>query len=72
MPLPYRQRHVPFARSMRLPELRARLEGLPKDQPVIAYCRGPFCLMSADAVRLLRAQGYDAVQMRDGVVEWSA
>jgi rhodanese-related sulfurtransferase len=64
--------HVPFARSIPLPELKARLDELPKDKPVIAYCRGPFCLMSADAVRLLRGQGYNAVQMRDGVVEWSA
>ena len=64
--------HVPFARSMPLAELKTRLEELPKDRQVIAYCRGPFCLMSADAVRLLRAQGFDAVQLRDGVAEWSA
>ncbi len=64
--------HVPFARSIPLPELKSRLEELPKDKQVIAYCRGPFCLMSADAVKLLRAQGFDAVQLRDGVAEWSA
>ncbi len=64
--------HLPFARSIPLPELKSRLQELPKDKQVIAYCRGPFCLMSADAVKLLRAQGFDAVQLRDGVAEWSA
>jgi rhodanese-related sulfurtransferase/DNA-binding CsgD family transcriptional regulator len=64
--------HVPFARSMPLAELRNRLAELPKDRPVIAYCRGPFCLMSSDAVRLLRDQGIDALQMREGVVEWNS
>jgi rhodanese-related sulfurtransferase/DNA-binding CsgD family transcriptional regulator len=64
--------HLPFARSMPLAELQHRLAELPKDRPVIAYCRGPFCLMSTDAVRLLRAQGIDALQMRDGVVEWNS
>jgi rhodanese-related sulfurtransferase len=62
--------HLPFARSMPLSELKNRLAELPKDRPVIAYCRGPFCLMSTDAVRLLREQGIEALQLREGVVEW--
>lgn len=66
----YRAGHLPFARSMPLSELKSRLAELPKDRPVIAYCRGPFCLMSTDAVTLLREQGIDALQMREGVVEW--
>ena len=66
----YDQLHLPFARSMPLPELRSRLAELPKDKPVIAYCRGPYCLMSADAVRLLQEQGYQALQLRQGVAEW--
>lgn len=66
----YAAGHLPFARSMPLAELKSRLAELPRDRPVIAYCRGPFCLMSADAVRLLRDQGVDASQMREGVVEW--
>lgn len=61
----FTQAHLPCARSMPLPEL-------PKDKPVVAYCRGPFCLMSSDAVRLLREHGYDAHKLRDGVAEWSA
>lgn len=68
----YDAAHLPFARSMPLAELKTRIAELPKDKPVIAYCRGPFCLMSADAVQLLRAQGVDASQLREGVAEWEA
>lgn len=64
--------HLPFARSMPLAELRHRVAELPLDKPVIAYCRGPFCLMSSDAVSLLRNHGVDAQQLREGVAEWSA
>lgn len=67
----YQAGHLPFARSMPLPELTARLAELPKDKPVVAYCRGPFCLMSADAVQLLRRQGIEALVLRDGVAEWN-
>ena len=67
----YETAHLPFARSMPLSELKTRLTELPKDRPVVAYCRGPFCLMSTDAVRLLRAQGIEAMQLREGVVEWN-
>ena len=68
----FAQRHLPFARSMPLAELRARLAELPKDKPVVAYCRGPYCLMSADAVKLLNEEGYVALQLREGVNEWAA
>lgn len=63
--------HLPFARSIPLAELKTRLAELPKGKPVIAYCRGPFCLMSTDAVNLLRSHGFQAVQLRDGVAEWN-
>lgn len=62
--------HLPFALSMPLAELKERLAQLPKDRVIVAYCRGPFCLMSADAVKLLRAEGFEALQLRDGVAEW--
>lgn len=68
----YEVDHLPFARSMPLAELKTRLAELPKDKPVIAYCRGPFCLMSADAVQLLRSNGIEAVQLREGIAEWKA
>ena len=63
--------HLPFARSIPLAELKERLTELPNDRPVVAYCRGPFCFMSSDAVSLLRAQGIQAVQLRDGIAEWN-
>lgn len=62
--------HLPYAISMPLTELKQRLAQLPKDKAIVAYCRGPFCLMSADAVKLLRAEGFVALQLRDGVAEW--
>lgn len=62
--------HLPFALSMPLEELEDRLTHLPKDRVIVAYCRGPFCFMSADAVKLLRAKGFEALQLRDGVAEW--
>ena len=67
----FAQQHLPFARSMPLAELRTRLADLPKDKPVVAYCRGPYCLMSADAVALLKDQGFTALQLREGVNEWA-
>ena len=62
--------HLPFARSIPLEELRQRLSELPKDRSIVAYCRGPYCLMAKDAVELLRQEGYTALHLRDGVAEW--
>ncbi|KUE87181.1 ArsR family transcriptional regulator [Cupriavidus necator] len=64
--------HLPHARSLPLDELRKRLAELPKDMPVVAYCRGPFCLMAKDAVEFLRKKGYRAFHLTDGVAEWRA
>lgn len=69
-PNEYETAHLPYARSMPLAELKARLAELPKDKLIVAYCRGPFCFMSADAATLLRSQGFEALQLRDGVAEW--
>lgn len=52
--------HVSGAISLPLAELESRLSELPRDKPIVAYCRGPFCTLSADAARRLRALGYDA------------
>ena len=62
--------HLPFARSVPLGELKKRLNRLPKDKPVVAYCRGPFCMMAHDAVALLLKHGYRAQQLEDGVAEF--
>ena len=64
--------HLPYARSVPLPELAQRLAELPKNVEIVAYCRGPFCLMSDEAVKLLRAHGYRARKTLDGVSEWQA
>lgn len=64
--------HLPFARSMPLGELEKRLADLPAGKEIVAYCRGPFCLMSDEAVRLLRQRGYSAHKISDGVTEWRA
>lgn len=64
--------HLPHARSLPLSELALRLAELPLGLDIVAYCRGPFCLMADEAVRLLRAQGYRARKTADGVSEWQA
>jgi DNA-binding transcriptional ArsR family regulator len=64
--------HLPRALSVPLPELRRRLRELPRDRPLVAYCRGPFCIMAAEAVALLRRSGRPATALPLGVVEWRA
>lgn len=68
----YTAGHLPFARSLPLAELERRLADLPVGKEIVAYCRGPFCLMSDEAVKLLRLRGYTAHKISDGVTEWSA
>jgi rhodanese-related sulfurtransferase/predicted transcriptional regulator len=67
----YLNAHLPFARSIPLEELRQRLSELPKDRSIVAYCRGPYCLMAVDAVELLKNEGYTAIHLREGVAEWA-
>lgn len=64
--------HLPFARSMPVSELEKRLSELPTDKDIVAYCRGPFCLMSDEAVSLLSERGYRVRKILDGVSEWQA
>lgn len=64
--------HLPHARSLPVDELKKRLAELPRHVPVVAYCRGPFCVMAKEAVALLRGQGYRAFHLTDGVAEWRA
>jgi rhodanese-related sulfurtransferase len=68
----YRAGHLPHARSIPLSELPGRLDELPTDRDIIAYCRGPFCMMSTEAVGLLRAAGRQAHKIADGTPEWQA
>lgn len=64
--------HLPFARSMPLDEIRQRIKELPADKDIVAYCRGPFCMMSAEAVALLKQHGLRAYKIADGIPEWQA
>jgi len=68
----YESGHLPYARSLPLAELKKRLAELPKDRQIVAYCRGPFCMMAVEAVALLRREGFRAVRLGDGVAEWMA
>jgi rhodanese-related sulfurtransferase/DNA-binding transcriptional ArsR family regulator len=64
--------HIPGALSIPLAELKKRLRDLPKDRDVVAYCRGPYCVMALDAVEILRRKGFRAHRLEQGVVEWQA
>jgi rhodanese-related sulfurtransferase/DNA-binding transcriptional ArsR family regulator len=68
----YRAGHIPRAISIPVDELKARLKELPKGREVVAYCRGPYCVMAVEAVELLRAKGFKAQRMEQGVADWSA
>ena len=62
--------HLPGAVNIPVHELEKRLGELPKRREVVAYCRGPYCLMSYDAVHLLRKRGLKARRLRNGLPEW--
>jgi rhodanese-related sulfurtransferase/DNA-binding transcriptional ArsR family regulator len=68
----YRAGHVRGALSVPVDSLEAALQVLPKDKEIIAYCRGPYCVFSDEAVRVLRAQGYRASRLTEGFPEWRA
>jgi rhodanese-related sulfurtransferase len=64
--------HLPGAVNIPIHELAKRLKELPRRKEIIAYCRGPYCLMSYDAVSLLRKQGRKARRLQSGLPEWRA
>jgi len=66
----YRSGHLPGAISVPLEHLQSRLENLPKDQEVVAYCRGPYCVLAVEAVNILREEGFQAVRLEEGVPDW--
>lgn len=68
----YQVAHLPHARSIPLPELERRLAELPRDHDIVAYCRGPFCLLSDEALKLLAGKGFRVRKLLDGVAEWQA
>jgi rhodanese-related sulfurtransferase/DNA-binding transcriptional ArsR family regulator len=66
----YAAGHIPGAVSIPLNELADRLAELPADQEIVAYCRGAYCVLSHDAVRLLTERGLTARRLTDGMLEW--
>lgn len=62
--------HIPGALSIPVGELERRVSELPAEKEIVAYCRGPYCVMSLQAVELLRARGYRARRLDEGVPDW--
>lgn len=68
----YEAGHIPGAVSIPLDQLAHRIKEIPSQADVVAYCRGPYCLLSVDAVIMLRERGYQAHRLVDGFPEWRA
>jgi len=68
----YAAGHVPKAVNIPLRELKRRLRQIPKNREVIAYCRGPYCVLAFEAVAILRQRGFKVRRLEDGYPEWSA
>ena len=66
----YRAAHIAGAVSLPLKNLEKRLRTLPERGDIVAYCRGPYCVLAPEAVKVLRARGFRAFAMSDGVAEW--
>ena len=62
--------HLPQALNIPLSQLERRLAELPPEREIVAYCRGPWCVLSFEAVALLRQRGYRARRLEDGFPEW--
>jgi rhodanese-related sulfurtransferase/predicted transcriptional regulator len=68
----YRAGHIPGAVSVPVEKLEAYLEKIPKNREVVAYCRGPYCVFSDEAVALLSSRGYRAKRLAEGLPDWRA
>lgn len=71
-PEEFKAGHIPGAVSIPLAELRRRLKDLPRGREIVAYCRGPYCVLAVKAVELLREEGFRAVRLEDGVADLRA
>jgi len=66
----YLTAHLPHALAIPLEELEERLVKLPRNKEIVAYCRGPYCVLAKEAVELLRARGFRATRLEDSVQDW--
>ena len=64
--------HLPHALNIPLRELKRRLRDLPRNREIVAYCRGPYCILAFEAVALLRKRGFKVRRLEDGFPEWKA
>ncbi len=71
-PEEYEAAHIRGAVSIPLPQLAKRLSELPRRREVVAYCRGPYCVLAVEAVKLLRGKGFKAVRLEEGILDWAA
>jgi rhodanese-related sulfurtransferase/DNA-binding transcriptional ArsR family regulator len=68
----YRAGHIPGAVSVPLKELKSQLSKLPRGREIVAYCRGPYCVLAKEAVSFLKAKGFNARRMESGIPDWRA
>jgi rhodanese-related sulfurtransferase/DNA-binding transcriptional ArsR family regulator len=68
----YADGHIPGARNIPLAELKNSMKGLPEECEIVAYCRGPYCFLSDDAVAALRQSGRKALRLSHGFPDWKA
>lgn len=66
----YEAAHLPGAISIPLEEVKHRLDELPADKTIVAYCRGPYCVYADEALALLAEQGWSVARLEEGVLEW--
>jgi rhodanese-related sulfurtransferase len=68
----YKAGHIPGALSVPLDQLKELLAKLPRDQEIVAYCRGPYCVLAVEAVEMLRKKGFKAIRLEEGIQDWRA
>ncbi|MFO7687739.1 MAG: metalloregulator ArsR/SmtB family transcription factor [Desulfobacterales bacterium] len=68
----YRAGHIPGALSVPLDQLETLLSGLHREQEIVAYCRGPYCVLAVEAVETLRKYGFRAIWLEGGILDWRA
>ncbi len=66
----YEAGHIPGAISIPLEELAGKVADLPRDAEIVAYCRGPYCVLAPQALELLRREGFTVRRLEDGFPEW--